>query len=138
MTSMVKEEILWLKKAIGGVKVKTITIIINDAPYGGERPWNALRLASTLTSSSVGLKVNLFLLGDAVSIAKKGQNPPEGYYNLEKMLTDLVRKGVEVHACGTCARSRGLKLEDLVEGVQIGTMVGLATWIEKSDTVLTF
>jgi len=96
--------------------LEDVTIIINDAPYGLERPWNALRLALALTSAAMKSKVNVFLLGDAVSIAKKGQNPPQGYYNLEKMLTDLVGKGANVRACGTCLKSRGLSEEDLVAG----------------------
>ncbi len=115
-----------------------ITIIVNDAPYGFEKPWNALRLASALISSSVGLRVNLFLLGDAVSMAKKGQNTPEGYYNLEKMLSDLIKKGANVHSCGTCLKSRGLSKEDLVEGSEIGSMMGLAQWVKDSRTTLSF
>jgi len=73
------------------VRSETLTIIINDAPYGTERAWNALRLASASASAAVKVGVNIFLLGDAVSVAKKGQNTPEGYYNLEKMLIDLLR-----------------------------------------------
>jgi len=89
-------------------------------------------------SSSVGSKVNLFLLGDAVSMAKKGQDTPEGYYNLEKMLTDLIQKGANVRTCGTCMRSRGVSSEDLVEGAEIGSMIGLAEWIRDSCTTLSF
>ncbi|MFQ6123994.1 MAG: DsrE/DsrF/TusD sulfur relay family protein [Candidatus Heimdallarchaeota archaeon] len=115
-----------------------ITIIINDAPYGAERPWNALRLALTLTSTTIKSKVNVFLLGDAVFLAKKGQRPPEGYYNLEKMLTDLIRKDGNVRACGTCLRVRGLNQDDLVEGVKIGTMMELTKWTTESRGVLSF
>ncbi len=118
--------------------MKDITIVINDAPYGMERPWNALRLATALTSASVKSKVNVFLLGDAVSIARRGQNPPQGYYNLEKMLTDLVGKGANIRACGTCLKSRGLNREDLVGGVEVGTMMELAKWVDESRLVLTF
>ena len=118
--------------------METLTIIINDAPYGMERAWNALRLASASTSEAVKMDINLFLLGDAVSLAKKGQNPPEGYYNLEKMLTDLIKIGVKVRACGTCLRARGLNQNDLIEGVEIGTMIGLAKWIKESRVVLAF
>lgn len=50
--------------------METITFVINDAPYGNERPWNALRLAGALVATKQG--VNIFLLGDAVAIAKKG------------------------------------------------------------------
>ncbi len=116
--------------------VKNLTIIINDPPYGVERAWNALRLAAASISEAVGLNVNLFLLGDAVTIAKKGQAPPEGFYNLEKMLTDLIKKGVKVRICGTCVKSRGLTKEDLVDGAEISGMLSLANWIKDSDAVI--
>lgn len=118
--------------------METLTIIINDAPYGGERPWNALRLALTSVSAAIKLRVNVFLIGDAVSIAKKGQNPPGGHYNLEKMLTDLIKKGANVRTCGTCLKARGLSKEDLVEGAEMGTMMGLADWVKESRVVLSF
>lgn len=51
--------------------METITIIIDEAPYGVERPWNALRLALASMSAAIKSMVNVFLLGDAVSIAKK-------------------------------------------------------------------
>ena len=120
------------------ILLETITLIINDAPYGGEKPWNALRLALTSNSAAIESHVNVFLLGDAVSIAKKGQNTPEGYYNLEKMLTDLIAKGGKVRACGTCLKARGLSQDDLIEGVEVGTMMGLAKWVKESGIVLSF
>lgn len=118
--------------------METVTIIANDAPYGIERPWNALRLALAYLSAARESKVNIFLLGDAVSVAKKGQITPDCYYNLEKMLGDLIAKGGDVRACGTCLRARGLAKEDLVEGVKVGTMMVLASWVKESRTVLSF
>lgn len=116
--------------------METITIIINDAPYGIEKPWNALRLAKTLTA--IKQKVNLFLMGDAVSIAKAGQQTPAGYYNLGQMLAELIALGAEVRACGTCVNSRGIKEEELVEGVIIGKMLDLAKWTADSKQVINF
>src|SRR3989338_7710587 len=116
--------------------METITIIINDAPYGGEKPWNALRLAKALVAFKQ--KVNIFLMGDAVSMAKKGQQTPTGYYNLEQMLGELIVLGVEVRACGTCVLSRGLTEEALVERVIIGKMLDLAHWTAESSKVLSF
>jgi uncharacterized protein involved in oxidation of intracellular sulfur len=107
-------------------------------PYGDERVWNALRLALTSISAAVGMNVNVFLLGDAVNAAKRGQKTPEGYYNLEKMLQDLVRQGATVAACGTCLAARGLVKEDLVKGVQVGSMIRLSRWIKESSKVLSF
>ncbi len=115
-----------------------LTIIVNDAPYGLERAWNALRLASATASGAVESEVNVFLLGDAVSIAKRGQRPPSGYYNLESMLADLIEKGVTVKACGSCLSARGLDIKDLVEGVEKGSMMGLSEWIRESRNVISF
>jgi len=116
--------------------METITIIINDAPYGIEKPWNALRLAKALIASKQ--KINIFLMGDAVSLAKKGQQTPTGYYNMAQMLGELVALGAEVRACGTCVSSRGFKEEDLVEGVTIGKMLDLARWCAESPKIITF
>ena len=115
-----------------------LTIIINDAPYGIEKPWNALRLASTSVGEEIGLTVRVFLMGDSVVSAKKGQRTPEGYYNMEKMLQSLVSRGVEVKTCGACIDARGIKETDLVDGVQRGSMKILATWIKESDRVVSF
>jgi len=118
--------------------METLTIILNSPPYGDEKAWNALRLAKTLISAAVKMKVNIFLLGDAVSSAKKEQRTPEGYYNLKKMLEELIEQDVEVIACGTCLNARGLAKEDLIKGVQVGTMMHLAQRVKESQKVLSF
>jgi uncharacterized protein involved in oxidation of intracellular sulfur len=114
----------------------TTVLIVSDSPYGNEKPWNALRLAKALVAVKHNIK--LFLLGDAVVMAKKGQKPPAGYYNLGQMLTDLVASGVEVRVCGTCVDSRGLGSEELIEGVIVGKMLDLARWVEGASKVLNF
>ena len=51
-----------------------VLVIVNDQPYGSERPYNALRLAGSLAKADdVALRV--FLLGDAVGCAVAGQQP---------------------------------------------------------------
>jgi uncharacterized protein involved in oxidation of intracellular sulfur len=114
----------------------TITIIIQDPPYGTEKAWNALRLAQALLTQET--RLNLFLLGDSVGMAKMGQEIPAGYYNLGKMLEQLADRGVEVKACATCCKARGLKAEDLIKGVVIGGMSDLARWTKESKQVITF
>ena len=119
--------------------METITMILQSAPYGDERIWNAFRLARALTTAATGMKVNIFLTGDAVTTAKKGQKPPESFYNLEKMLEDLIGKGVEVIACRTCIAARGLTQGELIEEVQVGTTLGnLAKWVKESQKILSF
>jgi len=117
-------------------ETETVTIVINEAAYGKERAWNALRLAMAMMTKDV--KVNIFLLEDGVTVAKKGQLPPEGYYNLEKMLAQLVQRGTKVRACGTCLQARGLNQNDLVPGVETGKILDLVEWIKESKSVLSF
>jgi uncharacterized protein involved in oxidation of intracellular sulfur len=118
--------------------MEILTIIISSSPYGDERIWNALRLAEALCCSNVKMEVNIFLIGDAVNAAKKGQRPPKGFYNLEKMLTDLVRAGENVNVCHTCMNLRGLTEQDLVGGTKMGTITGLSKWVIKSQKVVSF
>lgn len=44
-----------------------ILIILNDAPYGTERSYNALRLAKNLTKHDPTMELTLFLMADAVA-----------------------------------------------------------------------
>jgi uncharacterized protein involved in oxidation of intracellular sulfur len=71
---------------------KRYLFIINDAPYGNERPYNTLRLAMNLIKRS-GVAVRVFLLGDGVTCAMKGQTTPDGYYNVERMLQFIAQRG---------------------------------------------
>jgi uncharacterized protein involved in oxidation of intracellular sulfur len=110
--------------------------IFNDAPYGNERAYNALRLAAAVAAKE-GQQVRVFLMADAVACAKGGQKVPEGYYNIQLMLGKIIRKG-EVMLCGTCMDARGLRAEELMEGAQRGTLLQLADWTVASDKVLVF
>ena len=67
-------------------------VIINDSPYGNERPYNALRLALTLARRPE-TPVRAFLIGAGVNCAIAGQRTPEGYYNVERMLKSLAQRG---------------------------------------------
>jgi len=70
-------------------------IIINDGPYGDERSYNALRLAANLVKRE-GQSVRVFLIGDGIGCAIKGQKTPDGYFNIERMLKGVIRHGGEV------------------------------------------
>ena len=71
--------------------MKSFLIILNEGPYGSERAYNGLRLAMSLQKK--GAPVKLFLMGDAVGCAKKGQQTPNGFYNVERMIGSVARKG---------------------------------------------
>ncbi|MFT3895273.1 MAG: DsrE family protein [Anaerolineales bacterium] len=72
--------------------MKSFLFVINDAPYGNERPYNAMRHAMNLVKRE-GVQVKVFLVADAVFCARKDQKTPEGYYNIERMLKSLAKRG---------------------------------------------
>lgn len=112
-------------------------LIVNDPPYGSERAYNALRLATSLLKRE-GEEARIFLLGDAASCAKAGQSLPQGYYSLERMLKGVHGKGGDIGVCGTCMDARGLKDEDLGSGARRSTLDELAEWTAWADKVLVF
>ncbi len=75
-------------------------IVLNDPPYGTERSYNGLRLATSLAKGEE-TSVSVFLMGDAISCAAAGQTTPNGYYNIERMLKLLLSKGAKIGICGS-------------------------------------
>ena len=116
--------------------MKTL-FILNDAPYGSERSYNALRLARSLAKAGGG-EVKLFLIGDAAGCAKAGQKVPQGFYNIGDMLGMTLRAGAEVGVCGTCIDARGIAETDLVPGAHRSTMDELTAWTQWAEKVLVF
>jgi uncharacterized protein involved in oxidation of intracellular sulfur len=66
-------------------------LVLHDAPYGSERPYNALRLALAMGKQAEAGPIAIYLLGDAVGAAVAGQRTPDGFYNLERMLRGVLR-----------------------------------------------
>lgn len=112
--------------------------VLNDPPYGTERSYNGLRLAANLLKMGESATVTVFLLGDAVSVAKAGQQTPNGYYNLERMLKGLIGRGGRVVLCGTCMDARGLREEELLEGCKRSSLDELTAATLAADKVLVF
>jgi len=117
--------------------MKTL-FILNDPPYGSERCYNALRLASALLKKDPEAGITVFLMADAVVAAKAGQKTPDGYYNVERMLKRvLIGKG-QVLLCGTCMDARGLADAEMMAGARRSTMDELAAATVEADKVLVF
>jgi uncharacterized protein involved in oxidation of intracellular sulfur len=112
-----------------------VLLIVNDQPYGSERPHNALRLAGSLAKRDE-VQLRVFLLGDAVACAVGGQQLPDGHSHLDRMLKPLVHRA-EV-GCGTCLDARGLKQEQLVDGARRSNLEELTTWTLWADKTLVF
>ena len=121
------------------IAMRKILIIFNREPYDNtDVTWNGLRLAEALRKS--GNEIRIFLMNDAVDMARDICTPPEGYdQDLSKMLKDLISNGVNVQVCGTCMSRCGIyKNHPYFEGAHNSTMAFLANWVTESDKVLTF
>ncbi len=117
--------------------MKTL-LILNDAPYGNERTYNALRLAMALQKEPVQAEVTVFLQADAVGAAIPGQKTPDGYYNVERMLKAILAKGGKVLLCGTCLDARGLSDQAFIEGASRSSMAEQAAEAASADRVLVY
>lgn len=115
-----------------------ILFILNEAPYGSEKTYNALRLGMALQKDQPGAEVLVFLMADAVTAALPAQSTPQGYYNVERMVKSVISKGGQVSLCGACCEARGIKSLPLLEGAGIGSMIQLAQWTVDSERVLVF
>ncbi len=71
---------------------KKYLILVNDGPYGNERPYNAFRVAMNLARRNEA-NVKVFLIGDGVQCGIAGQNTPDGFYNIERMVKAVARRG---------------------------------------------
>lgn len=115
-----------------------ILLILNDPPYGTERCYNGLRLASALVKKDPATEVTIFLMADAVSCGRKGQKTPDGYYNLERMLKRFATGADRLLLCGTCMDARGLTEAELIDGARRSSMDELADATVTTDKVLVF
>lgn len=115
-----------------------LLIIINDAPYGTEKAYNALRMAMAVQNQPGDIEVYIFLMADSVACALPGQTTPNGYYNIERMLKAVIKNGGQVKACGGCSEARGINELSLIDGVEISNMEQLANWTIEADKLLTF
>lgn len=116
--------------------MKTL-FIINDAPYGTEKAYNALRLAGSL-SKRENQQVKVFLIGDAVACAKKDHKLPSGFYNIELMIKNVFHHKSEIGLCGTCLDARGILASELTEGATRSTLEQLTDWTIWADKIITF
>jgi uncharacterized protein involved in oxidation of intracellular sulfur len=115
-----------------------ILFLINDAPYGTEKFYNACRLAMQVQKDHTSTDILVFLMADAVTGALLNQNTPQGYYNIERMLKSILSKGGKVKLCGGCIDARGLAQLQYIEGTIRSNMGELAAWTVEADKVFTF
>ncbi len=115
----------------------SVLILFNREPYDNtDVTWNGLRLAAKLKDA--GQEVRLFLMNDAVDMARDACKKPEHYdQDLSAMLKDLIAAGVPVKVCGTCMARCGIhKNQPYFDGARKATMNDLAEWVIECNKAI--
>ncbi len=106
-----------------------IVVIIT---HGSNSDKSSVAMTIANASKSAGHEVAVFLSSDGVYLAKHGYADSSTYRPF-KPLEELVRSFLDgkgtVWACGPCVTHRGLKNEDMLEGVIVTGAGPLIEWI---------
>jgi predicted peroxiredoxin len=91
--------------------------------------------------SEAGHEVQIFLLGEAVSLMRKSVANavvPVGWPPLSEALSKIVAKKIPIYACGACSRARGITEVDLTEyGAKFGNPKIFVSLVEWADKIIT-
>jgi predicted peroxiredoxin len=91
--------------------------------------------------SEAGHEVQIFLLGEAVSLMRKSEANvvvPVGWPPLSEALSKIVAKKIPIYACGACSRARGITQADLTEyGATFGNPKIFVSLVEWADKIIT-
>jgi len=128
-------------KAQSQVSKKPLKIMMKSA-WGSDDPTKAaFPFSHGLALSEAGHEVQIFLLGEAVSLMRKAvanSVTPVGWPPIVESLTKLVAKKVPIYACGACSRARGVTEEDLANfSAKFGNPAIFVSLVEWADHVIT-
>ncbi len=121
-----------------GAKLK---IMIKSA-WGSDDPTKAaFPFLHADALSEAGHEVQIFLLGEAVSLMRKSVANavvPVGWPPLSEALSKIATKKIPVYACGACSRARGVTEADLTEyGAKFGNPKIFVSLVEWADRIIT-
>ena len=110
----------------GGRMTNNVVITCACGTDNPNRATRAIHLATI--AHKEGKNVTLFLLDEAVYLAKKGlmDNLRAATGDVaDDLMAYLQAKDVPVIACTPCAKARGISENDLIDGARMGTAVEL-------------
>ena len=91
--------------------------------------------------AEAGHEVQIFLLGEAVSVMRKSVASavvPVGWPPLAETLDKVVAKHIQIYACGACCRARGVAETDLSQwGAKFGSPTIFVSLVEWADRIIT-
>lgn len=122
----------------GSTKLK---ILIKSA-WGSDDPTKAaFPFLHGEALSEAGHEVQIFLLGEAVSLMRKSVANavvPVGWPPLSEVLSKVVARKMSIYACGACSRARGITETDLADfGAKFGNPKIFVSLVEWADKIIT-
>ena len=114
-----------------------VLVILQGPAYGDERAYNGLRLAGNPAKRD-DVEVRVFCFGDAVGCAVAGQQLPDGYYHLDRMLTAAARNGAIIGLCGSCMDARGITDTMIIADTRRSSLDEVTDWVLWADKTITF
>ena len=120
---------------------KPLSIMMKSA-WGSDDPTKAaFPFLHGLALSEAGHNVQIFLLGEAVSLMRKSVAAavvPVGWPPLEQSLTRAAERHIQIYACGACSRARAVEQTDLSQwGAKFGSPAIFVSLVEWADRVIT-
>jgi predicted peroxiredoxin len=124
-----------------GASTAKLKILIKSA-WGSDDPTKAaFPFLHGDALSEAGHEVQIFLLGEAVSLMRKSVANavvPVGWPPLSEVLSKIVTKKIPIYACGACSRTRGVTDTDLTEyGTKFGNPKIFVSLVEWADKIIT-
>jgi predicted peroxiredoxin len=120
---------------------RSLKIMIKSA-WGSDDPTkSAFPFLHGLALSEAGHSVQIFLLGEAVSVMRKSVATaivPVGWPPLVETLDKIVARRVAIYACGACCRARAVTESDLSQwGAKFGNPTVFVSLVEWADKIIT-
>jgi predicted peroxiredoxin len=120
---------------------KQLKIMMKSA-WGSDDPTkSAFPFLHGLALSEAGHSVQIFLLGEAVSVMRKSVASaivPVGWPPLVETLEKVAARRITIYACGACSRARSVTEIDLHQwGAKFGSPTIFVSLVEWADRVIT-
>lgn len=115
--------------------------IFLKSSWGSDNPTNAeMVFGHGNALASAGHEVRIFLLGEAVTLAKSVIREnlfPMGWPSVADQWNESIKLGIQIECCGACSRARGITKEVIEEaGALIGTPESFVEDVEWSEKII--
>jgi len=118
-----------------------IVYVISGDPYRNTENVSAV-LAQGLTALAFGYECEIFLMGEAVNIARKGALTDKLKFETFEPIVTMVQNYLEMegvlYVCHPSSDARGLHEEDAIEGVQFVNASKILESGKAADALFTF